>query len=160
MVKDIVRGRISLELLQELEEFVPGGVLYRTRAPEEVRTVFARGKGSRVWDVDGNEYLDYVLGSGPMILGHAHPAITQAAGQRLEDGTQFFQATDVTLRHARKVLEAISGAEKIKYTRHRQRGHLHCPEAGQGLHRQDQDTEVRGRLPRDQRLHLVQHQPH
>ena len=116
MVKDIVRGRISLELLQELEEFVPGGVLYRTRAPEEVRTVFARGKGSRVWDVDGNEYLDYVLGSGPMILGHAHPAITQAAGQRLEDGTQFFQATDVTLRHARKVLEAISGAEKIKYT--------------------------------------------
>ena len=116
MVRDVERGRTSLEMLRELEEYVPGGVLYRGRLTREVDTVIARGKGSRIWDVDGNEYIDYLLGSGPMILGHAHPAVTRAAKERLESGSQFMHATAVTLKHARKVLGAIPGAEKIKYT--------------------------------------------
>jgi glutamate-1-semialdehyde 2,1-aminomutase len=116
MVRDAVRGRTGEELLHDLEEFIPGGVLYRGKLSDEVRTVFARGQGSRIWDVDGNEYIDYVLGSGPMILGHAHPAVTRALQDRVELGTQFMQPTDVMLKHARKVMSAIPGAEKIKYT--------------------------------------------
>ena len=116
MVRDVVRGRTGEQLVQEVEEYIPGGVLYRSKLPEEVRTVFSHGKGSRIWDVDGNEYIDYILGSGPMILGHAHPAVTRALQDRVERGTQFMQPTDVMLRHARKVMSAIPGAEKIKYT--------------------------------------------
>ena len=116
MVKDVVRGRTSLELLEDLEEFIPGGVIHRAKLPDQVRTVFARGKGSRIWDVDGNEYIDYIIGSGPMLLGHAHPAVTRAAQERFASGTQFLQITDVTLEHARKVLEAVPGGEQIKFT--------------------------------------------
>ena len=65
MVRDVVRGRTGEQLVQEVEEYIPGGVLYRSKLPEEVRTVFSHGKGSRIWDVDGNEYIDYILGSGP-----------------------------------------------------------------------------------------------
>ena len=116
MVRDVVRGRTGEESLQDLEEFIPGGVLYRGKPPPEVNAVFARGRGSRIWDVDGNEYIDYILGSGPMILGHAHPAVTRALQDRVELGTQFMQPTDIMLKHARKVMCAIPGAEKIKYT--------------------------------------------
>ena len=116
MVEEVVRGRTSLELLEDLEEFIPGGVIHRAKLPDPVRTVFARGKGSRIWDVDGNEYIDYIIGSGPMLLGHAHPAVTRAAQERFASGTQFLQITDVTLEHARKVLGAVPGAEQIKFT--------------------------------------------
>jgi glutamate-1-semialdehyde 2,1-aminomutase len=73
MVRDILRGQTGEDLLRDLEGLIPGGVLYRGKPPEDARAIFARGKGSRIWDVDGNEYIDYVLGSGPMLLGHAHP---------------------------------------------------------------------------------------
>ena len=113
---DVVRGRTSLELLEDLEEFIPGGVIHRAKLPETVRTVFAGGKGSHIWDVDGNQYIDYILGSGPMLLGHAHPDVTRAVQERLESGTQFLQITDVTLKHARKVIEAVPSAEQVKFT--------------------------------------------
>lgn len=116
MAREVERTQRTLELLADLEEFIPGGVVHRAKLPDEVRTVFASGKGSRIWDVDGKEYIDYLIGSGPMILGHAHPAVTKAASERFATGTQFLQITDVTLEHARKVLEAVPGAEQIKFT--------------------------------------------
>ena len=65
--------------------------------------------------MDGNEYIDYLLGSGPMILGHAHPAVTRAVQEQLALGTQLFEVTEATLGHARKVLGAVPCGEKIKY---------------------------------------------
>ena len=54
-------------------------------------TVFIRsGKGSRVWDEDGNEYIDYLISSGPMIVGHGHPEVNEAIESQLRDGLTFF----------------------------------------------------------------------
>ncbi len=113
---NIIRGRTSLELLEDLEEFIPGGVVHRSKLPDSVRTIIEGGKGSYIWDVDGNRYIDYILGSGPMLLGHADPDVTRAVQRRLEYGTQFLHATDITLKHARKIIEIIPSAEQIKFT--------------------------------------------
>ena len=116
MLNEVIKGKTSEELLHELEEFLPGGIVYRSTQDKAVRTIFSHGRGSRLWDVDGNEYIDYILGSAPMILGHAHPDVTKALHERIENGTQFMQPTDIMLKHAKKVVSAISGAQKIKYT--------------------------------------------
>ena len=68
MNRRVSRGRTSEELLQDLEDFIPGGVLYRGKPPPEIRTVFARGKGSRIWDVDGSNPIGALL---PLPRGHA-----------------------------------------------------------------------------------------
>ena len=57
---------------------LPGGVLGSTRFADDMAFVVKRARGSRIWDVSGREYVDYLLGSGPMFLGHAHPAVTRA----------------------------------------------------------------------------------
>ncbi len=113
---NVIRGRTSLELLEDLEEFIPGGVVHRSKLPDSVRTIIEGGKGSHIWDVDGNNYIDYILGSGPMLLGHSNPDVTRAVQRRLEYGTQFLQATDITLKHARKIIEILPSAEQIKFT--------------------------------------------
>ena len=116
MLQDVVRGRTSLELLEDMEELFPGGVVHRSKLPAEVRTVLAGAKGSRIWDVDGNEYIDYLLGSSAIVLGHGHPAVTRAVSDRMAAGSQFMQITDVALEHARKVLSAVPSADQIKFT--------------------------------------------
>src|SRR5215211_9060314 len=66
-------------------QVMPGGSI-GTQLPEGQAFVAVRGQGSRIYDVDGNAFLDYVLGSGPLILGHAHPAITEAVIRQAEQG--------------------------------------------------------------------------
>ena len=82
----------SEKLFAEALQFIPGGVNSPVRAFRAVggQPFFVdRALGARVWDVDGNEYLDYVGTWGPAILGHAHPAIIRAIQQAAEYGTSF-----------------------------------------------------------------------
>lgn len=58
--------------------------------PPDLGFVFSHGQGARFWDVSGNEYIDDCLGSGPLILGHAHDAVVHAATQQAQRGTHFF----------------------------------------------------------------------
>ena len=116
MVKEVVRGQATKNLDKMAKELLPGGVLHLSRLPDEIFTGFTRGKGSRIWDVDGNEYIDYLIGAGPLILGHAHPAVVEAVKQRVEMGTQFYQITDDILQLSKEIVGAIPCAESIKYT--------------------------------------------
>ena len=82
----------SEKLWQEALQHFPGGVNSPVRAFRGVGgTPFftQRAKGSRLWDVDGNEYIDYVGSWGPMILGHAHPQVVRAVQEAARDGTSF-----------------------------------------------------------------------
>src|SRR5512140_3333316 len=82
----------SEQLFAEALNFIPGGVNSPVRAFRAVggQPFFVdRAKGARVWDVDGNEYIDYVLTWGPAILGHAHPKIIEAVIDAAENGTSF-----------------------------------------------------------------------
>ena len=82
----------SAALFRRAVEVIPGGVNSPVRAFRAVGGepfFVARAAGARLWDVDGNEYLDYVLSWGPLILGHAHPAVVEAVREAAGRGTSY-----------------------------------------------------------------------
>ena len=104
------------QLLDDAGKFLAGGGTGLFILPPELNLVVARGEGSHVWDVAGREYIDYHLSSGPALLGHAHPAITQAVQAQLPKGTTFFFLNEPAIRLAQKLVEAIPCAEEVLYT--------------------------------------------
>jgi glutamate-1-semialdehyde 2,1-aminomutase len=81
--------------------------------PHEV--VIAGGRAGRVWDVSGNEYVDYLLGSGPMLVGHAHPEVVAAVQDQLAKGTTFFANNEHGIRLAAEIVSAVPCAEKVRF---------------------------------------------
>jgi len=115
------RLRGSGALFDEARQVIPAG------AGSSARTIrfgwdpyppfIASGTGSRVRDVDGNEYVDYLLGLGPMILGHRHPTMTAAVTAAIaEIGTCLGLPTSLEIEAARKVVEAVPGIEMVRFT--------------------------------------------
>src|SRR5918993_2731192 len=90
----------SIEAFENARAVLPGGVNSPVRAFRAVggQPVFVeRGEGSRFWDVDGNEYVDYVLSWGPLILGHAHPAVVAAIADAASRGTSYGAPTEAEI---------------------------------------------------------------
>ena len=81
----------------------------------EASLVIERGQGSRVWDVDGNEYLDYLIGSGPMLLGHSHPEVVEAVAEQLSEGFSFFASNPKGIELAEVICDAVPCAEQLRY---------------------------------------------
>jgi glutamate-1-semialdehyde 2,1-aminomutase len=107
----------SEQLFAEALIHIPGGVNSPVRAFRGVggQPFFVdRAKGSRVWDVDGNEYVDYVCTWGPAILGHAHPGIIKAVQSTAEKGTSFGIPNPLEVSMARLVCEAVASLEKVR----------------------------------------------
>jgi glutamate-1-semialdehyde 2,1-aminomutase len=77
--------------------------------------VVARGKGAKVWDVDGNEFIDYRLGWGPMILGHADDRVNQAVHATIENGTIFSACTELEVIVAEKICSMVPGMEMLRF---------------------------------------------
>ena len=78
--------------------------------------IVAEGKGARVRDVAGNEYVDFLLGSGPMFAGHAHPDVVAAVQAQVARGTTFFSLNEPGIRLAAAIVEAVPCAEKVRFT--------------------------------------------
>src|SRR3954451_2070586 len=79
MALDVTTRSVEHERLLGLAaETMPGGTPGYFRLPDDVTLVVREGRGSKVYDVDGREYVDYILGSGPMLIGHAHPVVLAA----------------------------------------------------------------------------------
>src|ERR1700739_3590637 len=76
-----------------------------------------RGLGCRVWDVDGNEYLDFPMGLGPMILGHGHPAVNAAIRAQREQGHTFTVTHRLRLEVAERIVAAIPGVERVRFAK-------------------------------------------
>jgi glutamate-1-semialdehyde 2,1-aminomutase len=104
------------ELLALAGKHLAGGGTGLFVLPPELNLVVARGQGSRVWDVAGREYIDYHLSSGPALLGHAHPAVTEAVSAQLPKGTTFFFLNEPEIRLAQKLVDAIPCGEVVHYT--------------------------------------------
>lgn len=77
--------------------------------------VIARGSGSHVWDEDGNEYIDYLIGSGPMLLGHGHPEVVEAALEQLPRGMTFFANNAKGIELAEAIVEAVPCCEQVRF---------------------------------------------
>jgi glutamate-1-semialdehyde 2,1-aminomutase len=100
-------------------ELIPGGVNSPVRAMKAIgrEPVFiASGEGSRLWDVDGNEYVDWVGSWGPLILGHAHPAVLEAVVAAAARGTTFGAPTEAEVELAAEVIERIPSVEMVRMT--------------------------------------------
>ena len=77
--------------------------------------IIARGQGSRVWDEDGKEYVDYLIGSGPMLLGHGHPEVMEAVFEQLPDGMTFFANNTKGIELAEAIVEAVPCCEQVRF---------------------------------------------
>jgi glutamate-1-semialdehyde 2,1-aminomutase len=96
-------------------QFFPGGSFGEFNLPRELSTVLSHGKGARVYDVFGKEFIDCSLSWGSAILGHAHPAITRAVRKQIGRGSSFAYVNEVALRLAWELHQAIPCAEKIRF---------------------------------------------
>ena len=77
--------------------------------------IIARGEGSRVWDEDGREYIDYLIGSGPMLLGHGHSEVTEAVLEQLPKGMTFFANNSKGIELAEAIVEAVPCCEQVRF---------------------------------------------
>ncbi|MEM9477689.1 MAG: aminotransferase class III-fold pyridoxal phosphate-dependent enzyme [Pseudomonadota bacterium] len=81
----------------------------------EPSIIIARGEGSHVWDEDGNEYVDYLIGSGPMLLGHGHPEVMEAVLEQLPKGMTFFANNTKGIELAEAIVAAVPCAEQVRF---------------------------------------------
>jgi len=112
-----MKRKKSIALYQKALEMIPGGVNSPVRAFKAIGIPPAfidRGKGSKVWDVDGNEYVDYVGSWGPMILGHAHPKVVAALKKAASKGTSFGAPTALEVELALRVKKAFPSIELVR----------------------------------------------
>jgi glutamate-1-semialdehyde 2,1-aminomutase len=106
----------SLELYQRAKQSLAGGVSSQFRASEQPHPLFyARAAGARVWDVDGNEYLDFTLSQGPMILGHSNPAVLDAVQKATACGQLYAAQHLAELELAEALKRVIPCAELLRF---------------------------------------------
>jgi glutamate-1-semialdehyde 2,1-aminomutase len=109
----------SHKLFLEAQEYIPGGVNSPVRAWRAVGgdpLFIQRGKGCRVIDADGREYIDYVGSWGPLIAGHAHPQVVRSLEEVIKRGTSFGAPTAREIDLAKMIIEAIPSVEKVRLT--------------------------------------------
>ncbi len=107
----------SKQLLQRAKRVIPGGVNSPVRAFGSVGGVprfIDRGKGCRIWDADGNEYIDFVGSWGPLIAGHANPSILKAVRAAMSKGTSFGAPTEAEISLAEKIKGAVPSMQKLR----------------------------------------------
>lgn len=110
----------SAELLARAAELIPAYTQTLSKNPTQwVRGVapayVSRASGAHVWDVDGNRYVDFPMALGPVILGHAHPAVNEAITRQLEDGIVFTLPHPIEIDVAERIVERVPGAERVRF---------------------------------------------
>ena len=112
-----MRQTRSRQLFSQAQQYIPGGVNSPVRSFRLVDghpRFIERGQGSRVWDVDGNEYLDYLCSWGPLILGHAHPEVVDAVKRAAEGGTSFGAPTEREVELAEIICGAFPSIDRVR----------------------------------------------
>jgi glutamate-1-semialdehyde 2,1-aminomutase len=119
---------------------LPGGTF--GNFPGEV--VIREGKGGRVWDEEGKEYVDYLLGSGPMLVGHAHPEVTEAAQAQIARGTTFFANNRLGIELAEAIVDAVPCAEQVRFVSSGSEADLYAMRAARAFTRRDKILKFEG----------------
>ncbi len=107
----------SIQLFEEAQKYLCGGVNSPVRAFKAVGMTplfIERAHGSKIYDVDGNEYIDYVGSWGPMILGHAHPEVVSGLKRAAERGTSYGAPTELEVELAKEVMGAFPSMEQVR----------------------------------------------
>ncbi len=109
------RNPKSASLFPRFKSTFPSGVSHDMRATEPFPLAIARGQGSHKWDVDGNAYIDFGLGSASLLLGHAHPSVVEALVQAAPQGSHFGQSIEAELAWGEQVCKLIPCADKVRF---------------------------------------------
>src|SRR5574341_1897348 len=107
----------SQKLFRRAQQFIPGGVNSPVRAFKSVGRsplFISKAKGSKIWDADGNRYIDYVGSWGPLILGHAHPQVLKATSKAAANGTSFGAATELEIQMAELICSIFPSVESVR----------------------------------------------
>lgn len=96
-------------------DVIPGNCFGTFKLPDPVAFVAARAQGASLWTTDGREFVDCVLGSGPMMIGHAHPRVVAAIQEQAVRGTTFYAMNDVAPRLAARIAELVPCAKAVKF---------------------------------------------
>ena len=106
---------ISEDLFNEAKKFLPGGVNSPVRAYKPYPFFAERAEGSRIYDVDGNSYVDYCLAYGPLVLGHADPNIIGEVSKQIERGTAYGVPTENEIKLAKQVVRRVPCADMVRF---------------------------------------------
>jgi glutamate-1-semialdehyde 2,1-aminomutase len=110
------KTRKSKALYERARKVLPEGVSYGIRYFEPYPFYTKRAKGSKLYDVDGNEYIDFWLGHTALILGHGAPAVVEAVKRQLENGTHYGTSHELEIEVAEQVVKMVPSAEMVRFT--------------------------------------------
>ena len=110
------RNPRSTELFEQQKAFVPLGTTHTARVFNPFPLFVTACRGSRKWDVDGHEYVDYWMGHGSFLLGHAHPEINEAVTAQLVNGTHAGGETEIGVQWAEIVCALVPSIETVRFT--------------------------------------------
>jgi glutamate-1-semialdehyde 2,1-aminomutase len=127
-------------LVEKAKRVLPGGTF--GNFPGEV--VIREGRAGRVWDEDGKEYVDFLLGSGPMLVGHAHPEVTAAAQERIARGTTFFANNRWGIELAEAIVAAVPCAEQVRFVSSGSEADLYAMRAARAFRKRDKILKFEG----------------
>jgi glutamate-1-semialdehyde 2,1-aminomutase len=134
------RSTREAELAAKATKYLAGGTL--GNLADDV--ILAGGRGSRVRDVSGNEYVDYLLGSGPMLVGHAHPAVVAAVREQLDRGATFFANNEPAILLAEEISKAMPCAEKVRFCSTGTEATLYAMRAARAFRRREKILKFEG----------------
>ena len=103
------------DLLARAGRVLPGGVLGSHRSGPGLEFVVKDARGAHLWDAAGRRYIDCLLGSGPMLLGHSHPAVVEAVQRQLPHGSTFMLLNEPIIELAEEIVRAVPGAEQVRF---------------------------------------------
>jgi glutamate-1-semialdehyde 2,1-aminomutase len=133
--RDAERG-----LIEKAKRVLPGGTF--GNFPGDV--VIREGRGGRVWDEGGKEYVDFLLGSGPMLVGHAHPEVTAVAQAVVAKGTTFFANNRYGIELAEAIIDAVPCAEQVRFVSTGSEADLYAMRAARAFKKRDKILKFEG----------------
>ena len=148
---------LQQELLATSRQVFPGGSSGLWRLPDEYQIVVNHGLGSHVWDMTGREYIDCILGSGPVIVGHAHPAVVAAVQAQVAQGATYFLLNEPAIRLAEMVVDAVPCAEQIRFVSTGTEATFYAIRIARAYTGRNKVLKFEGSAPRRQRLRHYEH---
>ena len=128
------------DLVEQARRVLPGGSF--GNMPAEV--ILKEGKGGRVWDESGKEYVDFLLGSGPMFVGHAHPEVTAAVQAQVPSGTTFFGNNRHGIALAEAIVDAVPCADQVRFVCSGTEADLYAMRAARAFRKRDKILKFEG----------------
>ncbi len=144
MERYISKSERSRELYERAKKVLPAGVSYSIRHCEPYPPYMTHVSGSRVYDVDGNEYTDYWMGHGAKILGHRHPAIVEAIRQQLEQGSHFGFCHEWEIKLAELVVKLVPSAQMVRFTNSGTEGNMYAVRLARAYTKRDKIGKFEG----------------